>query len=95
MSVSETLIDVIIFIMNNTLLNVLPVEVSGFSLSTFTSYFTNATSSLISSWSFINNFFPVGLLISLLGIIIVAEIALHFGFKGIKYIINVFRGSGG
>jgi hypothetical protein len=94
-SVANILIDVIIFVLNNTILRILPTEISNFSLQTFSGYISSGASNLITSWSFINNFFPVNFLLSLLGIIIVAEITLHFGFKGIKYIINVFRGSGG
>jgi hypothetical protein len=30
----------------------------------------------------------------MLSFILIAEIALHFGFKAVKYVINVFRGSG-
>lgn len=94
-SIADNLINVIIFVIQNTLLKILPVEISGFSISTFSSTFANATADLITAWKFINHFFPMDFLLSLLGIIITAEIILHFGFKGIKYIINVFRGSGG
>lgn len=94
MSIADTLINVVIFILNS-IFGILPVEVQGLSLYDFNIYIVNGIDKILSSFNFINNFFPVGLLFIMLGIILVAEIALHFGFKGIKYVINIFRGSGG
>jgi hypothetical protein len=35
------------------------------------------------------------LFFSLISIMLIAEIALHFGWKSLKWVINVIRGSGG
>lgn len=95
MSLADILIDTIIYILNNTILHLLPNELSNFTLATFEGYFSNATSYLTTAWGFLDYFFNIELLLSILVIILTAEFMLHFGFKGIKYIINVFRGSGG
>lgn len=95
MSVVDLLLDTIIFLLNNTILKILPDQFSGLSLSDFDSYFQSMYSSLLTSWNFVSNFIDIHLLLVLAGVIITAEVLLHFGFKGIKYIINVFRGSGG
>jgi hypothetical protein len=48
----------------------------------------------INSFSFINAFVDLKYLFLCISIVVTAEILLHFGFKGIKYIINLVRGSG-
>lgn len=94
MSVLDFLIDILIFFLNNTI-GLLPSEFSGFSISQFQGFFASVSSGLITSFSFLEIFFPMRLILTLLSIIIVSEILLHFGFKGIKYVINIVRGSGG
>ena len=94
MSLADILIDTIIYILQHTILTLLPTELTGFTLSTFNSMMSTSTEFISNAWGLTDYFFNVQLLISLLAIIIGAEFMLHFGFKGIKYIINVFRGSG-
>jgi hypothetical protein len=93
--IADFILDTIIFVLNNTILKILPVEISGFTLDNFTGYFDGITTTLQSSFNMINNFVDLKLLFGMFAFIIVAEIALHFGFKAVKFIINVFRGSGG
>lgn len=92
--IANFILDIIIFVLDNTILRMLPVEISGLSLNYFDSIFSGLTTTLSSSFNLINNFVALRLLFFLFGFIIVAEILLHFGFKSIKYAINLFRGSG-
>lgn len=93
--VANFILDTIIFVINNTILRILPVEVSGLSINQFSTYMEGITNTLATSFNFINNFVDVKLLFLLLAFIIIAEVLLHFGFKSVKYIVNLFRGSGG
>ena len=92
--IANFIIDTINAVLNNTILKLLPVEISGLSLNQFTAYLSGATTNLAGSFNFLNNFINFKLLFLLLAFIIGAEILLHFGFKAVKYIINLFRGSG-
>lgn len=94
MSILDFIIDIVTWFLDNTV-GKLPTEFSGFPLNTFSSYITDGTSSFLTSFNFIELFLPIKLIFILLGVIIIAEIILHFGFKGIKYIVNLLRGSGG
>lgn len=93
--IADFILDTIIFVLNNTILRMLPIEISGFTLDNFTGFFDGLTTSLQSSFNMINNFVDLKTLFLMLAFILVAEVALHFGFKAIKFVINVFRGSGG
>ena len=93
MSILDFIINIIIWFLNNTT-GKLPTEFSSFPINTFSDYFTNGVNSLLTSFNFLELFLPIKLIFILLGVIIIAEILLHFGFKGIKYIINLLRGAG-
>lgn len=93
MSILDFLINIIIWFLDNTV-GKLPTEFSGFPLADFSNNITAGFTSFASSFNFIELFFPLNTLFILLGVIIVAEILLHFGFKGVKYIINLIRGGG-
>lgn len=94
MSILDYLINIVLFLINNTV-GILPEEFSGFSLAQFTSAVNSIATNFATSYNFIENFLPVKLIFTLLAVIIVAELLLHFGFKGIKWVINIIRGSGG
>lgn len=94
MSILDFIINIIIFFLNNTL-GLLPEQFSGFGISQFNSVLYSITSTFLNGFNFIENFLPVKLIFSLLGVILIAEVFLHFGFKGIKYVLNLIRGSGG
>lgn len=93
--IANFILDTIIFVVDNTILRILPVEISGLSINQFSTYTEGITDTLLSSFNLINNFVDVKLLFFLLSFIIIAEILLHFGFKSVKFIVNLFRGSGG
>jgi hypothetical protein len=93
MSVADILINIVIWLLQNSLLK-MPTSIEALPLATLQTNLTSFTSTMANSFNFINYFLPVGLLFSLFGAIIFAEISLHLGWKGIKFIINVFRGSG-
>jgi len=94
MSIIDTFLNVIIWIVNNTILK-LPESVSGISISTIQSTLTNYAETFASAYGFIDHLIPIGLLMILFATIITAEVAMHLGWKGMKFIINIFRGSGG
>lgn len=93
--IANFILDTIIFVIDNTILRILPVEVSGFSINQFSTYMEGITDTLSTAFNFSNNFIDFKLLFFLLSFIIIAEILLHFGFKSVKFIVNIFRGSGG
>ena len=94
MSILDFFINIITWFLNNTI-GRLPENFSGFSLADFSSSFSQNINAFSSAFNFIEMFFPLKLLFIFLGVVIVAEIMLHFGFKAIKYVVNVLRGSGG
>lgn len=93
--IANFIIDTIIFVLDNTILRILPIELSVFPLANFQDIFSTIAITFDSSFDTINNFIDLNLLFLLLGVIILAEILLHFGFKSVKYVINIFRGAGG
>jgi len=93
MSILDFLISIIVWFLDNTV-GKLPTEFSDLSLNDFSNTITNGLDSFASSFNFVEMFIPLNTLFILLGVVIVAEILLHFGFKGIKYILNLIRGSG-
>jgi hypothetical protein len=92
--VLDFIISVIILILNNTFLRFFPTEIDGFSIGQFQSGFHDFVITFANSFNIIQVYFDLHLLLLLLGVILTAEFMLHFGFKGIKYLINVIRGSG-
>lgn len=94
MSIADIFLNLIIWIIDNTVLR-LPESISVLSIQTLQNNLASFMSTFQSAFSFINNFIPIGLVFGLLGAIVVAEITQHLVWKGMKWIINVFRGSGG
>lgn len=94
MSIIDTFLNLIIWVVNNTILK-LPSDISGLSISTIQSNLNDYATTFASAYGFIDHLLPIGLLMILFGAIIVSEVAMHLGWKGMKYIINIFRGSGG
>jgi hypothetical protein len=94
MSISDIFLNVIIWIVNNSILK-LPESISALPISTIQTTLNDYFQAFASAYGFIDHLIPIGLIMSLFGAIIVAEIALHLGWKGMKFIINLFRGSGG
>lgn len=94
MSISDIFINLIIWIVHSTILQ-MPVSISSLPIATIQSNLTDYFQAFASAYGFTEHLIPIGLLMSLFGTIIVAEVALHLGWKGVKYIVNLFRGSGG
>lgn len=94
MSVADIFIDIILWVLNSSILK-LPESIAILPLSTLQSTITDFINTFAGTFSFLNYFIPIDLAFKLLGAIIIAEIGLHLGWKGVKFIINVFRGSGG
>jgi len=93
--VLDFLIDVLILILNNTILRFFPTELAGFSIGQFQSGFHDLFSTFANSFDIIQVYFDIHYLLLILTLILTAEFMLHFGFKGIKYLINLIRGAGG
>lgn len=94
MSISDIFINLIVGIMNGSILK-LPENISSLPITTIQTNLSDYIQSFASAYGFIDNLMPIGLIMTLFGSIIIAEVGLHLGWKGLKYIINVFRGSGG
>jgi hypothetical protein len=94
MSISDLFINLIIGVMQGSILK-LPESISALPISTIQSTLTDYVQAFASAYGFIDHLLPIGLLMTLFGAIIIAEVGMHLGWKGLKYIINVFRGSGG
>jgi len=94
MSISDIFINLIIWIMHNSILK-MPESFSAFPIATIQAKLTDYFQAFASAYGFTEHLLPIGLLMSVFGGIIIAEVVLHLGWKGVKYIINVFRGSGG
>ena len=95
MGVADTILSVIIFALNNTVLRFFPEQYSWLPIDNFNAQFTTAYSTFLGTFNFVENFIPLALLFSVVSVIIIAEILLHAGWKPLKWVINVFRGSGG
>lgn len=93
MSIADYILSWVINFFNGILSN-LPVNFSGLSLTDYQTTLNGFFSTLQHTYNFLNAFIPVQLLFTLLIIIIIAEILLHAGWKSIKWLINVIRGSG-
>lgn len=92
MSAGDVLITAVIWLYKNTLL-LLPDEISGFTLATFTGYLDSFQDTLVYAFSGIANIFPIGLLFIIVSVIITGEIIM-FGIKIGIFVINLIRGSG-
>lgn len=92
--VLDFFISVIILIIDNTIVRFFPEEIPGLTLTQFESGFDSLVSGFQNAFNLLQSFFNIELLFGLLGVIFLAEFMLHFGFKGIKWLINVIRGSG-
>lgn len=91
MSLVDWFISIWVWLIDNTL-GRLPEEYADFPLSRFQLLADSAFSSVVNAWSLAENFIPIKLILILTGVIIFAEIMLHFGWKAIKYLITLIRG---
>lgn len=92
MSVSDIIIGIVNSIIG-AFASILPAEFSGFPLTSFNSYFLGVAQNMSYAYNSIDWLVPAWLVISVFGIIILAEILL-LGYKAGLTIINVIRGSG-
>lgn len=93
MSIIDYLLEVIITILE-ALISMLPDSYSALSSNDFSNFIMRGLSSINSSFNFINNFIDLHLLFVFLGIIIFAEVLMHFGVKGFQYLIKIIAGRG-
>lgn len=92
--VTDFLLSIIITLLDNTVNRFLPVEIPAFPLSDFQAGFLGITSTFAEAFNTAQIFINIELIFRLLGVILLAEFVLHFGFKSIKYLIGLIRGSG-
>ena len=93
MSVSDVIITILCWILENTI-GRFPSEYARLPIAEFTNMLAEALSVLVASFSLLDAFLPIGFLLKLVVIVIVAEVFLSVIWKGAKYIINVIRGAG-
>lgn len=93
MSIADTVITMIDFLIQKALLPLLTWPVYLFQPSDLKAALAPTSSYLIAALSGLGFFLPILLIISLCVIFFAAEISL-FGFKGVKFLINLVRGSG-
>ena len=91
--IADNLFTFFIWIIQHSILAVLPVEVASFPISQFQNTLNNISSFLSASFSGISNVFPVYILIIMTIVVISFELIL-VGIKGVMYIINLVRGAG-
>jgi hypothetical protein len=94
MSIADTLITGVIWILQNTILKILPTEFSFLSFNDFTNNLNALKPDLVNSLSGVNQILPVNLLLIIIFIIITGEVLL-FGIKAMFWLVNIVRGSGG
>lgn len=89
------MIDILISIivsMVNSIINILPDQIGGISVNTFSSNIDFWINYLGNTFNFIDSFFPIGFIFALLGVVISAEIFHSFIVRGIFWIIRTVRG---
>lgn len=92
MSIADTLIDLVNFFIQG-ILAFLPSDMPLLNLSDFSTMLGTFKNNLIEAFSGFGFIFPMSLVLSLVSIVLVAELAL-FLFKAGKFLVNVIRGSG-
>jgi len=92
MSIADTLIDLLNFFIQG-ILAVLPSDIPFYNLSDFSILLDSFKNNLIDAFSGLGFIFPITLVLSLVLIVLFAELAL-FLFKAGKFLINIARGSG-
>lgn len=93
MGIADTVITILVFVIQKALLPLLTWPIYFFSVADLNDLLAPPSGYLIQAFSGLGFFLPMLLIFSLFTIFLIAEIYL-FGFKGVKYIINLFRGSG-
>lgn len=91
--VADTFTDLVNWLIQSFIYPLFP---DNFPLLSYNSYYNILESlkgNFIFTFSFVEKFFPIQLLLTFLVIIIVAEIVL-FGIKAMMWLLNLIRGSG-
>lgn len=89
------MIDILISIivsMVNSIINILPEQIGGLSVNTFSSNIDFWINYLGNTFNFIDSFFSIGFIFTLFGLVISAEIFHSFIVRGIFWIIRTIRG---
>ncbi len=93
MSVSDLII-MTIRILLAPMIAFLPTSIPLLSIEDWTSTFNSVQGNVIEALSGLGFIFPLSLILNLVLLIITAEIAL-FGFRSLKWLIQLWRGGGG
>lgn len=89
MNIIDILLQLITYIAQNFLLPILPVSVSLYPLETLKTDLAGLAGTMEAAFGGWGVLFPVGLALLIISIVVTAEITL-FGFKIIKYIVEIF-----
>lgn len=93
MSIADTVITMLIFVIQKALLPLLTWPIYFFNVDDLNALLAPLSGYLIQAFSGLGFFLPMLLIFSLVSIFFLAEFYL-FSFKGVKFIINLLRGSG-
>ena len=93
MTIIDILMTAINFLIQHLLLPLLTFQIPFFGVDVLTNWLNFISAILKMSFSGIGFFFPILLVLALLSIVVFAELAL-FSFRGVKFVINLIRGSG-
>jgi len=93
MSVADVLISSVIWVLQNTILKILPNEFSFLPFGQFERDLQNLSPDLILAFNGINSIFPIKLLLGVILVIVAGEILL-FSIKAMFWLANMVRGAG-
>ncbi len=93
MSIADSILSAIIWLYQNTILAILPLQFPFLPITDFSEKWENIATWLLTSYSAISFFVPMTLLFGLIITVFSGEIIL-VSIRGIKYLIATFRGSG-
>lgn len=91
--IATGLVDVVNWLIQTFLYPLFKPNLPFLSYNSYVGVLNSIKTSEIYTFSVLNNFFPVALLLTLLGVILSGEITL-FLIKGVMFLINLVRGSG-
>lgn len=92
MSIIDTILDLIIWTINNVLIKIFPDSYQGLDPNTFSNYVFSGFTFLSNGFNFIEYFIALKLILVLVGIILLAEPLLHLAYKPVMWLIKFIRG---
>ncbi len=91
--IADSLIDIVNWVIQHFIFPLFPNNFPFFSFETYDNLLEGLKTNVVFTFSVIDRFFPITLLLTLLITILIAEIVL-FGIKAGMWFLNLIRGSG-